>query len=110
MTEMEKFRMYQEKNAFIRKLDLVLTTPTPKGLTVEQIDYELYKKEAEATTWYQEVIVFTYKGGGTLPVSVNGNSNLANLKVIAQYAAGGDYSFKSAYETLKESWTLVDLD
>ena len=69
MTDMEKFRMYQGKYRFIQKVDLILTTPTPKGFTTESIDYELWEREFEGLKSYQEVIVITFKGGGQLPFS-----------------------------------------
>ncbi len=110
MTDMEKFRMYQDKYRFVQKLDLILTTPTPKGFTTESIDYELWEREIDGFKSYQEVIVITFKGGGQLPISVNGNSNLANLQEVARYCEGGDYYFVPCYQRIKELWTKVDLD
>lgn len=110
MTDMEKFRMYQDKYRFIQKVDLILTTPTPKGFTTESIDYELWEREFEGLKSYQEVIVITFKGGGQLPFSANGNSNIANFQQVATYCEGGDYSFVPTYQKIKEFWTRVDLD
>ena len=110
MTDMEKFRMFQEKNSFIRKLNLVLTTPKPKGMSVEGVEYEVWKREIEGVMRYQEIIVLTFQGGGILPISANGNSNSANFRVIAENINGGDYSFTPTYMKIKELWSLVDLD
>jgi hypothetical protein len=110
MTEMEKFRMYQEKERFIRKLDLILTTPKPKGMSVEGVEYELWTRKTDELTMYQEVIVITFIGGGTLPLSANGISNSANLRVIAENIDGGEYSFVPTYMKIKDLWTKVDLD
>lgn len=110
MTEKEKLEMYREKESFIKKLDLILTTPTPRGMSVTDVEYELYKKENEnGTTWFQEILVITFRGGGQLPVSIDGNSNSANLLVLAQNINGGDYGFKPTYEAIKETWQKVDL-
>lgn len=111
MTTKEKLEMYREKESFIRKLDLVLTTPTPKGMSVTDVEYEVYKKDnKDGLTWFQEILVITFKGGGTLPVSISGNSNSANFQVLAQNINGGDYSFKPCYEIIKETWQRVNLD
>lgn len=110
MTDLEKLAMYQEKNSFIRKLDLVLTTPTPKGMTIAGVDYEVWEREIDGIRRFQEVIVLTFKGGGTLPISATGNSNSANFEVIAKHINGGDYDFVPTYMKIKELWTLVNLD
>ena len=110
MTNTEKLNMFQEKNSFIKKLDLILTTPVPKGMTVEGVEYEVYQKEIDDILRYQEVIVITFQGGGILPLSVTGNSNSANLQVIADHINGGEYGFVPAYMRIKELWERVDLD
>ena len=110
MTKQEKLQMFKEKNSFIRRLDLALTTPVPKGMTITGVDYEVWEREVEGTTWYQEIIVLTFKGGGMLPISANGNSNSANFEAIATNINGGDYSFSPTYKRIKELWKQVDLD
>ena len=109
MTNTEKLKMYQEKNKLIKKLDLVLTTPTPRGMTVSGVDYEVWKLELEDSIRYQEILVISFKGGGKLPICVTGNSNSANLRVLAENIDGGDYSFVPMYSRIKETWTLVTL-
>ena len=110
MTDAEKLQVFKDKHKFVQKIDLVLTTPTPKGFTTESIEYELWEREIDGITRYQEVIVITFKGGGILPISANGNSNLANFQQIAKYCEGGEYSFVPTYMRIKDLWTKVELD
>lgn len=106
MTTTEKLEMYKEKNKFIKKLDLILTTPPPRGMTVEAVDYEVYQQDER----FQEFIVITFQGGAICPIGVGGNSNLANLQEVAEYIARPDYILIPMYERVKETWTLVNLE
>ena len=111
MTVIQKVNMFKEKAKFIQKLDLVLTTPKPAGMSIEGVEYEVYTKSPQAgTTWFQEWIVIEYTGGSILPVVVSGNSNSANFQVVADSLHGGDYSALPSYEKCKAEWDRVDLE
>ena len=110
MTTAEKLRMYFEKEAFINRLCAAITQPSPKGIAVKNISYEVYKKDnKDSEPWYQEFIVLTYYGDGTCVSGVSGNSNSANFEVIASLINGGDYTWKETYQKVKETWDRVDL-
>lgn len=109
MTREERIEMFKEKNKFIQKLELILTTPCPKGISVQSIDYEVWEREIDDILRYQEVIVITFEGG-ILPISVSGNSNSANLRVVSNNIDGGDYSFSPTYMRIKDLWTKLDLN
>lgn len=104
----ERLDMYREKDSFIRRLDLAITTPTPRGMSIYGIEYEVYQKTPE--DWFQEVIVLTFDGDAICPIIVNGNSNIANLCEIAKNISAPDYSAVQMYNRIKELWTRVDLD
>lgn len=115
MTNMERIEMYKEKARFIAALDLALTTPTPKGMTVTDVEYEVYRQDltnygASITEAWYEFIVITFKGGSKLPISVSGNSNSANFGVLAKNINGGDYSEFQYYERIKEAAEFIDLE
>lgn len=104
----ERLEMYREKESFIKKLDLVLTTPTPKGMSILSIDYEVYRKESE--DWFQEFIILTFKGDAICPINVNGNSNTANLYEVAKNIANPEFPSFPIYQKVKDTWQRVELD
>lgn len=108
MTVNERLEMYREKDSFIKKLDLVLTTPTPRGMSIYGIEYEVYRKIPE--DWFQEVIVLTFDGDAICPIIVTGNSHTANLCDIAKNISAPDFSAVHLYNKIKETHTKVDLD
>lgn len=105
----EKLDMYREKDSFIRRLDLALTTPTPRGMSIYGIEYEVYQKEPDSS-WFQEFIILTFEGGAICPINVKGNSNIANLCEIAKNIANPEFPSFPMYQTVKETWIKVDLD
>jgi hypothetical protein len=105
----EKLDMYREKDSFVRRLDLALTTPTPRGMSIYGIEYEVYQKEP-GSSWFQEFIILTFEGGEICPINVKGNSNVANLCEIAKNIANPEFPSFPMYQKVKETWIKVDLD
>lgn len=106
MTTEEKLEMFKEKDSFIRRLDLVLTTPVPRGMSVSGVDYEVYQN---GTSFY-EFIVIQFKGGAFVPIAVSGNSNAANFQVVAENINGGDYSSLQFYHEVQDRATKISFD
>lgn len=100
MTLEERIDMYHEKAAFIHRLDWCLTTPRPKGLTIERVSYEVYEMQHGG---FVEFIVVTYVGGAISPICVSGNSNAANFQIVAELCDKGNYIQIGYYEQVKET-------
>ena len=98
--------MYKEKKGFISALSETIKNYKPKGLTVENISYEIYKTPQGCI---REWIVVTYYGGNFTAKLTNGNSNSANFKVIAKILDGGDYSEVPYYLETKEASEEVEV-
>lgn len=115
MNYSEKIEMYKEKSRFIKRLNSALTNPQPKGFTASDIRYEVYTvevKDAEENPHplFQEWIIITFDGGAISPISVGGNSNSANLRVISENIHGGYYSEERTYETVSTTWKQINLN
>ena len=106
MTTEEKLDMFREKDSFIRRLDLALTTPVPRGMSVYGVEYEVYQN---GTSFY-EFIVIQFKGGAFVPIPVSGNSNAANFQVVAENINGGDYSSLQFYHEIQDKSTKLSFD
>ena len=101
MTIIEKIEMYREKNRFVEGLSMVFQG-RPKGSSINKIVYEVYQKDVDKDTHFEEWLVIFYDGGDYTARNVSGNSNLANFKVIGDLVYGGDYSEKTTYDCLLE--------
>jgi hypothetical protein len=115
MTYAERIEMYKEKSRFIKRLNSALTNPQPKGFTAADIRYEVYSIEVDDVdkiphTLFQEWIIITFDGGATSSISVGGNSNAANLRVISENIHGGYYSEERTYETVSTTWKQINLN
>lgn len=108
MTVEERIKMYKDKKAFIDKLsEALLISKT----TVMKVSYEVYQKDFNGHTFYEEFLVVTYYGGGKAVRRVNGNSDSANLISLATMVDGGYYDEVRDYETLTDyGFTKVDLE
>jgi hypothetical protein len=115
MTYTERIEMYKEKSRFIKRLNSALTNPQPKGFTAADIRYEVYSIEVKdagenPAPLFQEWIIITFEGGAISPISVGGNSNAANLRVISENIHGGHYSEEKTYETVSTTWKQINLN
>ena len=106
MNETEKLPMYKEKKGFIKALSDVFKTYKPSGSTITGLRYEVYKGRDNT---FAEWLIIEFYGGGELPMPVLGNSNLANLEVIAHNCYGGDYSYVPVYLQTKEQYEEVEV-
>lgn len=102
MTKEEKLAMYAKKAAFIRDLDAVVAGNN----SVEKISYEVYDWGNNATA---EVILVHYIGGAYSVRSASGNSNAANLSLVAELVNNADYSYQDCYEKMKRDATLINI-
>ena len=55
----ERIEMYKEKARFIKKLNDACTNPAPKGFSVTNIRYEVYRTTSDKYTLFQEWIIIT---------------------------------------------------
>ena len=109
----EKLEMYLEKKKFIENLNEVFQMD-PKCPSVEGVSYEVLQKQLtgslEGITDYREWVIVHFVGGGKCVKTVNGNSNIANFKVIGTMLAGGCYEEVPAYQwQLDNGYTKVEL-
>lgn len=102
MTIAEKIKMYKEKEAFVYGLAMAFIK-VPKGHTVENIIYEVYQKEINGNTCFYEWIIVHFRGGAIAPITVNGNSNLANYRAIGNLIDGGYYNEVPYYLKMEEA-------
>ena len=110
MTTAEKIKMYTDKKNFVEGIAKAFIQ-VPKGHTVENVTYELYKKEInETTTYYYEWVIVHFRGGAISPVTANGNSNLANFQVISSLINGGYYDEVSYYNAMQDKFERVSLE
>lgn len=106
MNETEKILMYKEKKGFIKALSDAFKTYKPHGSTITGLRYEVYRvSERSFVEWF----IVEFYGGGELPMPVTGNSNLANLEVLAHNCYGGDYSYVPMYLQTKEHYEEVEV-
>ena len=75
----KRLEEYLGKYRFIKALEEVLLLEERSNIT--KIDYSLDKK-------YNEVITIEYRGGGVHSIPATGNSNGANMIVIAEAVYG----------------------
>jgi hypothetical protein len=110
MTEAEKLEMYLEKKRFIENVNEVFQMD-PRCPSVEGVHYEVYTRDyGEGRIDTREWIIIHFTGGGKSVRIVNGNSNIANFKVIGGMLAGGYYSEVQTYqEQLDNGYTRVEL-
>ena len=109
MTFEERVDMWSEKKRFIEALDTVFQTK-PAGSLIEKISYEVYQKEIDGITRYNEWLVLHFEGGAMLATQSTGCSNIANLRTIASYLDGGYYEEVRTYRSLSETgWELLSL-
>ena len=102
MTLEEKLEMYANKKAFIDSLSKSFAQNLSKS-SVTSLEYEVYRKEVNAdTTYFAEYVVVNFIGGGKCVRFVNGNSNIANFRVIGEMLDGGYYSEIPDYNSLSE--------
>ena len=111
MTIIEKVEMFQEKKLFVDSISKVFER-NPKTHTVTSVRYEVYMKEVENNTWFEEWIIVQFKGDSISVRRATGNSNTANFRVVGFLIDGGDYEEVTQYEKYVDSddWTLVALD
>lgn len=108
MTVEERIKMYKDKKAFIDNISKALEL---SSTTVMNVNYEVYKKDFNEHTYYEEFLVVTYCGGSIAVRRVNGNSDSANLRSLAAIVDGGYYDEVRDYEELTEyGFTKVDLE
>jgi hypothetical protein len=111
MTIEEKLRMYREKRQFVYELSMSFVK-VPRGHSVADVNYEVFFKDCEQygvdiTEW----ITVTYFGGGQAHKCVYGNSNAANLEVLASMVHGGCYEQNHIYDSLTErGYKKLDLN
>lgn len=108
MTVEERIKMYKSKKAFIDNLSRALEL---SSTTVTKVSYEVYQKDFNGQTFYEEFIIVTYYGSSIAVKRVNGNSDSANLRSLAALVDGGYYDEVRYYEELTEyGFTKVDLE
>lgn len=108
MTVEERIKMYKSKKAFIDNLSRAFEL---SSTTVMKVSYEVYQKDFNGQTFYEELIIVTYYGGSIAVKRVNGNSDSANLRSLAALVDGGYYDEVRYYEELTEyGFTKVDLE
>lgn len=110
MTEAEKLEMYLEKKRFIENVNEIFQMD-PRCPSVEGVHYEVYTRDyGEGRIDTREWIIIYFTGGGKSVRIVNGNSNIANFKVIGGMLAGGYYSEVQTYqEQLDNGYVKVEL-
>ena len=110
MTLEEKIKMYQEKKQFIENLNEVFSIE-PGCASVEGVSYEVYRKVfSDRLSETREWVIVYYHGGGKAMKLVSGNSNAANMVVIASMLQGGCYDQVRMYEEqLENGYQRVDL-
>lgn len=101
MTMEEKLKMYKDKQRFVENVSGVFQV-APGCPSVEGVEYEVYMKDhGEGRIEVREWVIVRYTGGGWAPKIVNGNSNMANFRVIGSMLAGGHYEEVRMYEDQK---------
>jgi hypothetical protein len=110
MTEAEKLEMYLEKKRFIENVNEIFQMD-PRCPSVEGVHYEVYTRDyGEGRIDTREWIIIHFTGGGKSVRIINGNSNIANFKVIGGMLAGGYYSEVQTYqEQLDNGYIKVEL-
>lgn len=114
MTIEEKIQMYKRKYAFIESLNEAFQT-RPADSTVESVVYEVFRKdvtsEGRTITYFQEWLRVNFFGGGRSVRSANGNSNMANFRVLGTLVEGGYYDEVYTYENMEaDGYTKVNLE
>ena len=110
MTMEEKIEMYKEKKKFIENINDMFQVE-PRCPSVEGVSYEVYTKDyGEGRVDLREWAIVHFTGGGKSVRIVNGNSNIANFKVIGGMLAGGYYSEVQTYqEQINNGYEMVEL-
>ncbi len=101
MTIAEKIEMYKVKKEFVDGLNDVFVQ-NPKYHSVKAIKYEVWSKETNGTTYFEEWIVVYFAGGAVSPRRASGNSSIANFKSISCLIDGGYYDEVSDYTELSD--------
>lgn len=102
MTIIEKVEMYKDKKMFVDNISKAFEVE-PAGSTVEKVDYEIYTKEFNGTTYFEEYIVVTYRGGAKAARNATCNSNTANFITIGTLLNGGYYDEVERYMNLESN-------
>lgn len=109
MTQNERMVMYQNKEAFIQRLNLALTDPAPKGSNLINLRYEVYAGQTQSDpsrTYYEEFVVLVFPSV-ECPICTNGNSDTANLRIVANAINGGAYEDVRFYEQIKSTMERI---
>ena len=109
MTRDERMVMYRNKEAFIQRLNLALTDPAPKGSNLIDLRYEVWSGQAKSDpskTYYEEFVVLVFPAV-ECPICTNGNSDTANLRVVAGAINGGAYEDVRFYEQIKSTMERI---
>lgn len=109
MTKDEKFKMFQRKAAFISRLKEALTNPPPFGSNLTDLRYEVYEGPAasDPSIIYNEEFIILVFPGAECPICSNGNSDSANLRIVANHLHGGMYDDVRFYEQIKSKMTQI---
>ena len=102
MTTIEKIEMYKGKKIFVDNISKAFET-RPAGSSVTKVEYEVYEKEFNDITYFEEYIIVTYTGGAIATRIVNGNSNTANFIAISTLLDGGYYEEVERYRNLEKN-------
>lgn len=102
MTTTEKIIMFKEKKGFIENISKVFKDYSPRGSTVEKIEYRVFYNKNNDFRYFSEWIIVTYIGGGKSCLSVNGNSNTANFRAIGTVLDNGHYDDVMFFESLED--------
>ena len=110
MTFEERLNMYTEKKQFMENLNEVFQME-PRCPSVEGVHYELYTKDyGEGRIDTREWVIVHFVGGGKSVKIANGNSNIANFKVVGTMLVGGYYAENYTYQKQEEDgYMKVDL-
>lgn len=101
MTTTEKIIMFKEKKGFIENISKVFKDYSPRGSTVEKIEYRVFCNTNDDFHYFSEWIIVTYYGGGKSCLSVNGNSNTANFRAIGKVLDNGYYEDVILFDNLE---------
>lgn len=102
MTIIEKVEMYKDKKVFVDNISKAFEAELA-GSTVKKVEYEVYTKEFDGTTYFEEYIVVTYNGGAKAVRNATGNSNTANFRTIGGLVNGGYYDEVERYINLENN-------
>ena len=110
MTIEEKLKMYRTKRQFIYEVAMAFIK-VPTGHSIDGVIYEVFFKETDRGTMFEEWITVQYKGGAEAHRLASCNSNSANFQVVADMIDGGCYEQNPSYERVQESgWKKLDLN